>query len=53
MKKKFTLLFALVMVLATILLLQPTKDQKFVSKWSGAGSSIVENKLYEEIDFDE
>lgn len=55
LRKELIIILAvvLVMVLATILLLQPTKDQKFVSKWSGAGSSIVENKLYEEIDFDE
>lgn len=55
LRKELIIILAvvLVMVLATILLLQPTKDQKFVSKWSGAGSSIVENQLYEEIEFDE
>ena len=60
-KVKFTLRKELIiilsvivaMVVATILLLQPTKSQKFVSKWSGAGSTIVENTLYEEIDFDD
>ena len=43
----------LLMVVATILLLQPTKEQKFVAEWSTAGSTIVENTIYEKVDFDD
>jgi hypothetical protein len=41
-----------VLVVATILLNLPNKEEKFVSKWSEAGSQIVENRLYEEASFD-
>ena len=41
-----------VLVVATILLNLPNEEEKFVTKWSEAGSSIVENRLYEEISFD-
>ena len=43
----------LVLVVATILLNLPNKEEKFVAKWSEAGSTIVENRLYEETTFDD
>ena len=42
-----------VLVVATILLNLPNKEEKFVTKWSEAGSSIAENRLYEETSFDD
>lgn len=41
-----------VMVIATVLLQLPSKEDKFIKEWSSAGSSIVENDLYETISFD-
>ena len=43
----------LVLVVATILLNLPNEEEKFVAKWTEAGSTIVENRLYEEVSFDE
>jgi len=40
------------MILATILLELPTKEDKFVDKWSEAGASISENTLFVETSFD-
>ena len=60
-KVKFTLRKELIMILAaivvlvvaTILLNLPTKEEKFVNKWVEAGAEIAENELYEEISFDD
>lgn len=60
-KVKFTLRKELVMILAaivvlvvaTILLNLPTKEEKFVNKWAEAGAQITENELYVEVSFDE
>ena len=60
-KVKFTLRKELVMILAaivvlivaTILLNLPTKEEKFVNKWVEAGAQITENELYVEVSFDE
>ena len=41
-----------VLVVATILLNLPNEEEKFVAKWSEAGSTIVENRIYEEVSFD-
>ena len=41
-----------VLVVATILLNLPNEEEKFVTKWTEAGSTIVENRLYEEVSFD-
>ena len=43
-----------VMVVATILFNLPTSEEKWLDKWQTAGSSIVENKIYEDVEsFDE
>ena len=42
-----------VMVVATILFNLPTKEEEWLEKWNNAGSTIVENKIYEDITFDE
>lgn len=39
------------LIVATIILQQPTKKEKFVSKWQEAGSSIQENTLFKEETF--
>ena len=44
---------AVVMIVATVLLNLPNKEEKFVSKWQAAGSTIVENTLFEETTFDD
>lgn len=42
-----------VLVVATILLNLPNKEEKFLAKWQENGSQITENHLYEEVTFDE
>ena len=42
-----------VMITATILLSLPNKEEKFLEKWNAAGSSLTDNMLYEEVDFEE
>ena len=60
-KVKFTLRKELVFILAaiallvvaTILLNLPSEEEKFLEKWTAGGSTLTENKLYEEVTFDE
>lgn len=60
-KVKFTLrkeliiilVAVVVMIVATILFNLPNKEEKFLEKWNAAGSTITENMLYEEVDFEE
>ncbi len=49
----FILAAVVVLVVATILLNLPNKEEKFLSKWQEAGSTITENTLYEEVTFEE
>lgn len=42
-----------VMVVATILFNLPNKEEKFLEKWNAAGSTITENMLYEEVDYED
>ena len=49
----FILAAVVVLVVATILLNLPNEEEKFLSKWQEAGSTITENTLYEEVSFDE
>ena len=49
----FILAAIVVLVVATILFNLPNKEEKFLSKWQEAGSTITENTLYEEVSFDE
>lgn len=42
-----------VMITATILFNLPNKEEKFLEKWNAAGSTITENLLYEDVDFEE
>jgi hypothetical protein len=60
-KVKFTLRKELVLILsaivllvvATILLNLPNKEERFLKDWNAAGSTLTENLLYEEVSFDE
>ena len=49
----FILAAIVLLVVATILLNLPTEEEKFLKKWNEAGSTITENKIYEEVTFDE
>ena len=49
----FILAAIVLLVVATILLNLPTKEEKFLEKWNAAGSTITENVIYEEVTFDE
>lgn len=42
-----------VMVVATILFNLPTKEEEWLEKWQTAGSTIVENKIFEDIDYED
>ena len=41
------------MIVATVLLNLPNKQERFLKDWNAGGSSLGENLLYEEISFDE
>jgi hypothetical protein len=49
----FILAAVVVMVVATILLNLPNKEEKFLKDWNAAGSTLTENLVYEEVSFDE
>ena len=49
----FILAAIVLLVVATILLNLPTEEEKFLEKWNAGGSTLTENKLYEEVTFDE
>lgn len=49
----FILAAIVILVVATILLNLPNEEEKFLSKWQEAGSTMTENTLYEEVSFDE
>ena len=55
LRKELIIMLAaiVVLVVATILLNLPNEEEKFLSKWQEAGSTMTENTLYEEVSFDE
>ena len=55
LRKELIIILAaiVVLVVATILFNLPNKEEKFLEKWNNAGAQISENRLYEEVSFDE
>ena len=54
LRKELIIILAaiVVLVVATILLNLPNEEEKFLSKWQEAGSTMTENRLYEEVSID-